>query len=85
MNRFPYWSSPIDAHLIGAAEWQREAREATHQAWLIRESGIALGRGSDRGFAAVRRSLGLALIRIGERLRGTPAATAQASALPVTG
>jgi hypothetical protein len=77
--------SPLAARLIAADERLREAREAAHQAWLIRESEIAFGKGSDRQLATIRRGIGVALIRAGERLRGAPAASAQASTLSITG
>jgi hypothetical protein len=74
--------SPLAAQLIAADE---RLREAAHQAWLIRESEIAFGKGSDRQLATIRRGIGVALIRAGERLREAPAASAQASTLSITG
>jgi hypothetical protein len=68
--RFNYSTS---AQLIAADEWRRAAREKAEQDWLIEDTDLDAGSGTSR-IAAARQTVGLRLIRAGERLRGTAAA-----------
>ena len=70
---------------IAVEKLHRGMLETAQLAWSIRESETAFGRRSDRWLATVRRGLGVALIRAGERLRGAPAAAAQAATQSATG
>src|SRR5262249_15214585 len=81
MSSYSRWNSLFAAQVIAAEERHREAREAAHQARLIGESEIAFDKGVDRRLATVRRSVGVALIRAGQRLRGAPAVASRTSPL----
>jgi hypothetical protein len=77
----PLFNSWIGAQLIAAEERHHAAFERSRQHRLLSECGLAPDRGSMRS-ASVRRSLGAALIRAGEVLRGDVVKTADM--LPAT-